>query len=39
MGMTWEAKAKRVAFVVFMVSALAIASGANFVDACFWFLF
>jgi hypothetical protein len=39
MGMTWEAKAKKVGFVVFMVSALALASGANFVDQLWAWLF
>ncbi len=34
--MTWGIKAVRVALVVGMLGALALAFGANFVDALWW---
>ena len=37
--MTWEAKAKKVGFVVFMVAVLAMASGANYIDNLWAWLF
>jgi hypothetical protein len=38
-GMTWVIKVQRVAFAVFVVSALAMASGANWVDWLWYWLF
>lgn len=35
MGMTWKLKVQRVAFALLVVSALALASGANFADGVF----
>jgi hypothetical protein len=34
MGMTWKFKAQRVAFALLIVAALAMASGANWLDFC-----
>ena len=35
MGMTWQIKVQRGAFAMVVVGALAMASGANFLD-CLW---
>jgi hypothetical protein len=37
MGMTWGMKVRGVAIALAVVAALALASGADFVNACFAF--
>jgi hypothetical protein len=38
MGMTWKTKVQRVTFAVVVVGALAMASGADWIERClrFW---
>ena len=36
MGMTWKLRILRIAFALAVVSALALAAGANFSDGSFW---
>ena len=36
--MTWGVKAQRVAFSLTVIGLLALASGANWLDWCYWLL-